>query len=116
MVWLYHHWSSVKSLALFVTLTAVSLILFAVADFLDAVTARTIVISTAILLISSSGVIAMLIPYAAEIYPAHHRGVGSGLIAGSTKLGCIVGALLGVGGLFHNMGQASGGHSRGVCS
>jgi putative MFS transporter len=58
------------------------------------------VIATASLLISISGVIAMLIPYAAEIYPVHLRGTGSGVIAASSKFGGILGAGLGVFGFF----------------
>ncbi|HJW44900.1 MAG TPA: hypothetical protein VJ484_00255 [Lysobacter sp.] len=58
------------------------------------------VVATASLLISISGVIAMLIPYAAEIYPVHLRGTGSGAIAASSKFGGILGAGLGVLGFF----------------
>src|SRR5690606_6427705 len=55
---------------------------------------------TAGLLVSVSGVIAMLIPYAAEIYPVHLRGTGSGVVAASSKAGGILGAGLGVAGFF----------------
>jgi putative MFS transporter len=58
------------------------------------------VLTTALLLVSSSGVIAMLIPYAAEIYPVHLRGTGSGVIAASSKFGGILGAAFGVMGVF----------------
>jgi putative MFS transporter len=61
------------------------------------------VAATATLLISSSGVIAMLIPYAAEIYPVHLRGTGSGVVAASSKFGGIVGAGCGVIGLFGDL-------------
>ena len=54
------------------------------------------------LLISVSGVIAMLIPYATEIYPVHLRGTGAGVIAASSKFGGILGAGLGVVGFFSN--------------
>ena len=54
---------------------------------------------TAALLVSVSGVVAMLIPYAAEIYPVHLRGTGSGVIAASSKFGGILGAGFGVLGL-----------------
>ena len=45
----------------------------------------------------------MLIPYAAEIYPVHLRGTGSGVVAASSKFGGIVGALCGVLGLFNSV-------------
>jgi putative MFS transporter len=54
------------------------------------------------LLVSVSGVIAMMIPYSAEIYPVHLRGTGSGVIAASSKLGGILGAGLGVYGFFEH--------------
>jgi putative MFS transporter len=57
---------------------------------------------TAALLVSTSGVVAMLIPYATEIYPVHLRGTGSGVIAASSKLGGILGAGLGVYGFFEH--------------
>ena len=58
--------------------------------------------ATAALLVSISGVIAMMIPYAAEIYPVHLRGTGSGVIAASSKFGGILGAGLGVLGFFEH--------------
>ena len=70
------------------------------------------VLTTALLLVSSSGVIAMLIPYAAEIYPVHLRGTGSGVIAASSKFGGILGAgfgVLGVFGALHGFGAADRG-------
>jgi putative MFS transporter len=59
--------------------------------------------ATVALLIGISGVIATMIPYAAEIYPVHLRGTGSGLIAASSKAGGILGAGLGVSGLFDHL-------------
>ena len=103
VIWLYHHWSSIKTLALFVALTVVSLSLFVFCDSLGYLNSTMIVLSTVLLLISSSGVIAMLIPYAAEIYPVQHRGTGVGLIAASSKFGGIIGALLGVAGFFEQI-------------
>ena len=62
-----------------------------------------------VLLISISGVIAMLIPYATEIYPVNVRGTGTGVIAGSSKVGGIVAARLGVTGFFAGLtGSAIG--------
>ena len=107
VVWLYHSWSSIKTLVLFIVLTAISLSLFMVFDLLQQLSNSIILVSTALLLISSSGVIAMLIPYAAEIYPVQHRGSGAGLIAASSKLGGILGAALGVFGIFEQLGLSA---------
>lgn len=102
VVWLYHRWSSVRSLVLFIALTVCALLaFFFMATFnLGSPTATTA--ATVALLVSSSGVIAMLIPYAAEIYPVHLRGTGSGVIAASSKFGGIVGAGLGAFGFFEH--------------
>ncbi|HEX7028046.1 MAG TPA: MFS transporter [Gammaproteobacteria bacterium] len=103
VIWLYHHWSSIKSLVLFIALTAASLLLFFILGLLKMDSHIVITVATALLLISSGGVIAMLIPYAAEIYPVHMRGTGAGLVAASSKFGGILGAGCGVLGVFNNL-------------
>jgi putative MFS transporter len=103
VIWLYHSWSSIRTLVLFILLTALSLLMFVGMDLAGAQSTTAMVAATATLLISSSGVIAMLIPYAAEIYPVHLRGTGSGVIAASSKFGGIVGAGCGVIGLFGDL-------------
>ena len=100
IVWLYHHWSSIKSLVLFIVLTSFALLAFAVMAIMNLHSANVTTAAAVALLISVSGVIAMLIPYAAEIYPVHLRGTGSGVIAASSKFGGILGAGLGVLGFF----------------
>lgn len=49
---------------------------------------------TAILLAGSNGMIAMLSPYAAELYPTTLRASGSGLAAAASKIGGVAGPLL----------------------
>jgi putative MFS transporter len=100
VIWLYHRWSSIKALVLFIALTAATLLLFAVLSAARVQSEAAMVSATALLLVSSSGVIAMLIPYAAEIYPVHLRGTGSGMIAAGSKFGGILGAGFGVLGVF----------------
>jgi putative MFS transporter len=99
VVWLYHRWSSVRSLVLFIALTALSLLAFAAMALLGLRSPGLTIACTAALLVSVSGVIAMLIPYAAEIYPVHLRGTGSGVVAASSKFGGILGAGFGVAGM-----------------
>jgi len=103
VIWLYHSWSSIKTLVLFLALTAASLGLFFALGLLKMNSPATITLATALLLISASGVIAMLIPYAAEIYPVHLRGTGAGLVAASSKFGGILGAGCGVLGAFNDL-------------
>lgn len=103
VVWLYHRWSSIRTLVLFIALTVASLLLFFALGLLGADSPAAIVSATALLLISASGVIAMLIPYASEIYPVHLRGTGAGVVAASSKAGGILGAAFGVLGVFNNL-------------
>ena len=100
VVALYQRWSSIRTLVLFIGLTALSLLCLIAIDGAHLRASAFIIAGTVALLLSVSGVIATLIPYAAEIYPAHLRSTGTGLIAGGTKFGGILGALLGVCGLF----------------
>ena len=100
VVALYQRWSSIRSLVLFIGLTTLSLLGFLAIDATQLRSSALTTAGTVALLLSVSGVIATLIPYAAEIYPAHLRSTGAGLIAGGSKFGGILGALLGVGGLF----------------
>ena len=100
VTWMYHKWSTYKTLVLFALIAAAALTGFSMlgrgaSDANTLFTALTIV-----LLVSISGVIAMLIPYATEIYPVQVRGTGSGVIAGSSKAGGIVAAGLGVTGFY----------------
>lgn len=107
VTWFYHSWSSIKTLILFIVLCCASLLSFFFLSRLDMLNTGTIIAATASLLISSSGVIATLIPYAAEIYPVHLRATGSGIIAGSSKFGGILGAIGGVCGLLTDMNISS---------
>lgn len=103
VIWLYYAWSSIKALVLFIGLTSASLLAFFVMGLLAMHSQTAMLIATASLLVSASGVIAMLLPYAAEIYPVHLRGTGSGVIAACSKFGGLLGALCGVFGLFGNL-------------
>lgn len=100
VVWLYQRWSSFKSLALFMLLTIAALFTFAMIGVEGIRAQAWTIAATVMLLIAISGVIATMIPYAAEIYPMHLRGTGSGLVAAATKAGGILGAVLGVAGVF----------------
>ena len=100
VIWLYHRWSSYRALVLFIGLTVLALLALAALGLMQVRAQAAVICVVAALLVRVSGVIAMLIPYAAEIYPVHLRGTGSGVIAASSKLGGILGAGLGVFGFF----------------
>jgi putative MFS transporter len=103
VIWMYHRWSSIKALVAFIGLTTAALLAFFTMGLIGLHSQSAMLLATIALLVSASGVIAMLIPYAAEIYPVHLRGTGSGAVAAASKFGGIVGALAGVLGLFENM-------------
>lgn len=103
VIGLYHRWSSIKTLVLFIGMIVMSLMVFFLLGVFKLNSAIAIIMATALLLISASGVMAMLIPYAAEIYPVHLRGTGAGLVAGSSKFGGILGAACGVLGVFNDL-------------
>ncbi len=107
VAWLYGRWSSRKSMVGFALLTSASLSVFAVvgADLARVGTTATVAL-IGVLMLSSTAVVSMLSPYAAEVYPTELRGTGSGLAAASSKLGGMVGPpvigslLAGAGGVF----------------
>ena len=89
----YGMWSSRRSMTLF----AVASIACAVGLAWMAPSAASnrvaIVSMLALLYAATGGVIAMLSPYTAEVFPTRLRGTGSGLSAGSSKLGGLLGAI-----------------------
>ena len=107
VTWLYYKWSTIKTIVLFVAVTAAALLGFFLLEIGSVHSTGWFVALTVILLISVSGIIAMLIPYATEIYPVQARGTGSGLVAGSSKTGGIAAAGLGVMGLFGSLTASS---------
>jgi putative MFS transporter len=80
VVWLYQRWSSIKCLVLFIALTALALLAFCAIALLDLHLASATVAATVLLLVAISGV-----------------------IAASSKAGGILGAGLGVLGLFDHL-------------
>jgi putative MFS transporter len=92
VAYLYGRWSTRKSMIAFAVLTSASLAAFAAAgENLASSTPAAIVGLTAVLMLSSTAVISMLSPYAAEVYPTDFRGRGSGLAAASSKVGGVIG-------------------------
>jgi len=107
VIWLYHRWSTIRTLVAFIALSALSLLGFFLLGWFGIASVPAMVAATVALLVSASGVIATLIPYASEIYPVHLRATGSGVIAATSKLGGILGAGFGVLGLFGNVSMAA---------
>lgn len=87
--WLYGFWSSKKTMILFSIGTAA--VLAAFAGFKPGDSPALFSLLTVLLLIGLSGMIAMLSPYSAELYPTKLRATGTGVTASSSKFGGVVG-------------------------
>lgn len=91
VAYLYGKWSSRLTMVLFALITAGALVAFAIVDPGANGQRMTLVMPLMVLLLAGSGgVISMLSPYTAEVYPTSLRGTGSGLAAGSSKVGGII--------------------------
>ena len=90
----YGFWSSRWTAVLAASATALALLAFWIsAPYLEG-RVDLVVVLTAVLLVASSSMIGVLAPYSVELYPTALRGLGSGVVAGSSKSGGIVGPLL----------------------
>jgi len=88
VAWLYGRWSSKKTMVICAAGTGGALVGLAAVQRLGG---AVLVLMVVFLLASSGGVIAMLSPYAVEIYPTRLRGRASGLAAASSKAGGVIG-------------------------
>ena len=104
--WLYSRWSSKRTLIATVMLTLAGL----VGALLPAPTLAwppLLVAVIALLVVGTNGLIAVLLPYAAENYPLGVRGRATGLIAASSKFGGVAVQLGAFAGLIPTLGGAA---------
>ena len=89
----YGMWSSRRSMILFAAASVVCAL--GLAWIAPSLASNKVAIVTllALLYAATGGVIAMLSPYTAEVFPTRLRGTGSGVSAGSSKLGGLLGAV-----------------------
>ncbi|MFN2569851.1 MAG: MFS transporter [Candidatus Dormibacteria bacterium] len=93
VAWLYGTWSSRRTMVLCATATTLTLLAFSFFRPGSGEGSRAwLTVLVVALLSTSGGVIAMLSPYAAEIYPTGVRGMAGGLAAGSSKVGGMLAA------------------------
>jgi len=85
-VWLYSAWSTRGSLALMLGVSALGLFGFLLRSMGVEALADPIA-PLALLIVGSSGVISIILPYTAENYPLRIRGRATGWVAGCSKLG-----------------------------
>jgi putative MFS transporter len=89
VAWLYGFWSSKKTMVIFALGTAA--VLVAYATITPSSSMQHFSLLTILLLTGLSGMIAMLSPYSAELYPTKLRATGTGVTASSSKAGGVVG-------------------------
>ena len=85
VAWLYHSWSTKNTMILFAMLTVAALAGFTALGPRLVEQPSTLSFLLVALLVSSSGTIAVLSPYTAEVYSSHIRATGSGWIAACSK-------------------------------
>jgi putative MFS transporter len=90
----YARWSSRRAMLTYATATVVVLLVFGVLDPRGTDSGPLLVALISVLLSGTAGMIAMLAPYAAEVYPTTLRATGSGVAAASSKVGGMLGPLL----------------------
>ncbi|MGX7953258.1 MFS transporter [Tsuneonella sp. HG249] len=104
--WLYSRWSSKWTLVGTIILTLAGL----AGALLPAATLAwppILLAVIAMLVVGTNGMIAVLLPYAAENYPLGSRGRGTGLIAGSSKFGGVAVQLFALTGMIPTLGGAA---------
>lgn len=91
VAYLYGFWSSKKTMVLLATLTGLTLCAFVVMG--DDAAGNQVLLKALIVLVlmGSSSVLAVLTPYSSEVYPTRIRSQGTGLAAGASKAGGVLG-------------------------
>lgn len=93
VAWSYGKWSSRRSMVAFAVASVVSALTFAAIGPGAGTSRLLMIVVLSLIYATTGGVMAMLSPYTAEVFPTRLRGTGSGLSAGSTKLGGLVGGV-----------------------
>jgi len=90
VAWLYGRWSAKWTMALVAGVSAVVLLLFATEAHRLASNQTLLTVLIVALLVPLWGVVSVLAPYAAEVYPTAVRATGSGVAAGASKIGGVI--------------------------
>lgn len=107
--WLYSVWSTKKTLILAVSTTTLGLVAILLREAGIIHVLATPVLPVTLLIIGNSGIISMLLPYAAENYPVRVRGRATGWVAGFSKGGGVFAQILGMLALIPALDVAAGG-------
>ncbi len=85
--WLYSIWSTKRTLMLAVGVTTLGLITILLRGLRDLPILSSPIVPAALLIVGTSGIISVILPYAAESYPLKVRGRATGWVAGFSKGG-----------------------------
>jgi len=103
--WIYSRWSTKWSLVLTIGVTQIGLIGVVLLEFSDIGP----VLPVALLIIGSNGILAIILPYAAELFPMRVRGRATGWIAACSKAGGLIAQTLSISALVPPLGIAAAG-------
>lgn len=106
--WLYSVWSTKKALLASIGVTTLGLVAILLGNNPALRFLSNPMIPVSLLVIGTSAVISMLLPYAAECYPVRVRGRSTGWVAGFSKAGGVAAQVLGMLALVPALGIAAG--------
>jgi MFS transporter, putative metabolite:H+ symporter len=104
VAFLYSRWSTKWALVSMIVLTGVGLVAVLL---LETSAGMNPVVPIALLIIGSNGILAILLPYAAESYPLNVRGRATGWVAACSKLGGLLAQLLSITAMVPLLGTAA---------
>jgi putative MFS transporter len=108
VTWLYSAWSTKRVLVLSIGVTTLGLVCVLLRDRSGFGALANPIFMLTLLIVGTSAVISILLPYAAESYPLRVRGRATGWVAGFSKAGGIAAQALGALALVPALGLAAG--------
>jgi putative MFS transporter len=106
--WLYSVWSTKRTLILSVVVTTLGLLAILLRDTGGVSLLSNPVLPVVLLIVGTSGIVSMILPYSAESYPVRVRGRATGWVAGFSKAGGLVAQGLGALALVPALGISAG--------
>lgn len=106
--WLYSVWSTKRTLIAAVGVTTLGLVAILLRDIGGLSILSSPVFPVVLLIVGTSGIVSMLLPYSAESYPIRVRGRATGWVAGFSKSGGLLAQGLGALALVPALGLAAG--------
>lgn len=108
VTWLYSAWSTKRVLVLSIAVTTLGLVCVLLRDRDGFGALSNPIFMLTLLIVGTSAVISILLPYAAESYPLRIRGRATGWVAGFSKAGGLIAQGLGALALVPALGLAAG--------